>query len=83
MTVDSTDIIILLWSSLLTATSIGIGWVINRIFKQQDSLHKADEQIRKDLSTNYARRDDVKDFKDEVLEYLRRIEDKMDKKADK
>lgn len=90
MKIESVELLILGWSTLMTIANIGLGWLINRIFKMLDDLRAEDEMIKRDLAYRttahaeiYARRDDVRNFKDEVLVYLRRIEDKLDGKADK
>lgn len=40
-------------------------------------------QLREVLPQHYVRRDDVKDLSDNIFSALRRIEDKLDKKADR
>lgn len=40
-------------------------------------------QLREALPQHYVRRDDMKDLSDAIFSTLRRIEDKLDKKADR
>lgn len=47
------------------------------------SLQLAISLVRETLPTHYVRRDDFKDLSDNIFQALRRIEDKLDNKADK
>lgn len=72
-----------IWSILMTIIMAGIGWLVNRIFKMLDDLRAEDALIRGDITNNYVRRDDYMRFQTQIIEFLRRIEDKLDKKQDK
>jgi len=67
-----------------------IGWMLKAIF---DRIEKVEQQearlttqvhgLAVSLPTNYVGKNDFKDMGDHIFEALRRIEDKLDKKADK
>ena len=46
-------------------------------------MRKSHTDLRDSLPSTYARRDDVKDKFDQVMDALVRIEEKLDRKADK
>ena len=90
MIIEPMAIIMGLWSLLLTIFMGGLSWMINRVFKLLDDLRKEDDLIKADIaksnentSKRYVRRDDHLNFQNQILDFLRRIEDKIDKKADK
>ena len=71
------------------ATSAG-GWVIKMIFgklKQHEEIHsemeRKIENHRLHVAENYSPRTEMKDVKDTIVAHLIRIEDKLDRKADK
>lgn len=52
--------------------------------ERQLSEHSKElSQLREALPQHYVRRDDMKDLSDAIFSTLRRIEDKLDKKADR
>ena len=67
-----------------------IGWVMTMIFSSLKEHKERHEELEKDLNahkvfaaTNFATKLDVKEMKEEVVSFLTRIEDKLDKKVDK
>lgn len=75
--------------AMLIVASLG-GWVAKMLFDRLDKLEKADEKqmdaisaLRETLPERYAPKDDVERLGDKLFEALRRIEDKIDRKADK
>lgn len=78
-----TQILLTLWSGLLTIFGAGMGWLVNRIFKLIDDLRKEDNLIREHTSSTYIRRDDFKDVVRDLTDTLHRIETKLDQKVDK
>lgn len=52
------------------------GWILKLIVNDIRDLKQKQDK----MPDVYARRDDVKDMKEELVNYLQRIEDKMDKK---
>lgn len=61
------------FDAVLGIASVAVGWIM----KMFNDRLKTVEDDHKELPNVYARRDDVKDMKGEILEYLRRIEDKV------
>lgn len=66
------------------------GWVLKSLFERINTLDtdvkmvvKAVAELREALPTHYVRRDDFKQALDNIFNSLRRIEDKMENKADK
>ena len=66
------------------------GWFVRVLFQRIDRLEVADEkltaavnQLRIDLPERYVAKADFKEMGDNIVEALRRIEDKLDKTADK
>lgn len=51
--------------------------------KESAAIHERIAAIREQLPSHYVRRDDFKDLGDNIFEALRRIETKLDGKADK
>jgi hypothetical protein len=80
---ESITIILCLWSLLITVFMSGLSWLVNRIFKMIDDLRKEDEIIKNEINNKYVRRDDYMNFQNQIIDFLRRIEDKIDKKQDK
>lgn len=60
-----------------------LGWIARTLWSAVQELKNDLAKLREEIPKNYVPKDDLRDFKDEVLGYLRRIEDKIDKKADK
>lgn len=56
-----------------------VGWIVKAMHER---LNKHENWFS-ELPDMYARRDDVKDMKQEMLTVLNRIENKLDNKADK
>lgn len=74
----------------MTLVSFLGGWLLKSLFDRIRSLEDADHKlteaisaIREALPTHYVRRDTFEKLGDSIFEALRRIEDKIDKKADK
>lgn len=74
---------VIIWSGLLSFVVAVIMFLINRIFSLVDKVQKELTIIQKDVVSHYTRRDDFIRFEQQVLELLRRIEDKLDGKVDK
>lgn len=75
--------------AMLIVAALG-GWVAKMLFDRLDKLEKADEKqmdainaLREELPKRYTPKDEVERMGDRIFEALRRIEDKLDKKADK
>lgn len=59
------------------------GWVIRVVWTAQESVRQDLAALERALPSTYVRRDDLRDWKDEILAELRRLGDKLDSKADK
>ncbi len=68
------SILLFVLGSFWTVIQIAFGAVL----KMFNDRLKSVEQSHKELPDVYARRDDVKDMKQELVDMLRRIEDKLD-----
>lgn len=75
--------------AMLIVATLG-GWVAKMLFDRLDKLEKADTKqmdainaLREELPKRYAPKDDVERMGDRIFDTLRRIEDKIDRKADK
>lgn len=71
------------------AIAVG-GWFVKVLFDKLKSLESADKEMAKavndmriELPTHYVQKEEFKQMGDNIFAALRRIEDKMDKKADR
>jgi len=82
--------LMLLFNIAMSVIAFLGGWLIKGIFDRLKDLERSDllfaaqvADIRVALPTHYVRREDFKEFSDSLFTMLRRIEDKIDEKADK
>lgn len=82
--------LMLAFNTAMTLVSFLGGWLLKSLFDRIRALEIADKELMKSvtdlreiLPTNYVRRDTFEKLGDNIFETLRRIEDKIDKKADK
>lgn len=68
---------------LLGSLSAILGWLGRELWGAVQELRKDLKEIRVDITANYVRKDDFREFKRELMESLHRIEDKLDHKIDK
>lgn len=75
--------------AMLIVAALG-GWVAQLLFSRLDKLEQADAKqmdainsLREELPSQYAQKMDVEKLGDRLFDALVRIEDKLDKKADK
>ena len=65
----------LFWNIILTMVVVPFGWAFNKMFQEvkiiQILLYKSREE--------YARKDDVKDDMHDLMDAIKRLEDKLDK----
>lgn len=66
------------------------GWLLKALFDRMRDMEEADRSIAKEVGSlkdslpeRYVRRDDFKQALDNIFQAVRRIEDKLDEKADK
>ena len=75
------------WQSLfnfaLTACGVLFGWVLRMVWAAQEQLRADLKTIERGLPSTYVRRDDFREHSERVEAALSRIEDKLDRKADR
>lgn len=67
----------------LSAVAAGLGWFARELWSAVKELKADLAKLREELPGAYVRRDDFADFRSELLAMLHRIEDKIDRKADR
>jgi hypothetical protein len=65
----------LFWNIILTMVVVPFGWAFNKMFQEVKRIQILLNKTREE----YARRDDVKDDIHEIIDAMRRLEDKLDK----
>ena len=65
----------LFWNIILTMVVVPFGWAFNKMFQEVKRIQILLNKTREE----YARKDDVKDVVHELMDALRRLEDKLDK----
>ena len=65
----------LFWNVILTVVVIAFGWAFNKMFSEVKRLQILLNQTREE----YAKRDDVKEDMHDLMDALKRLEDKLDK----
>ena len=65
----------LFWNIILTMVVVPFGWAFNKMFQEVKRIQILLNKTRED----YARRDDVKEDVHEIMDTMRRLEDKLDK----
>ena len=65
----------LFWNIILTMVVVPFGWAFNKMFQEGKRIQILLNKTRED----YARKDDVKDDMDNLMDALKRLEDKLDK----
>lgn len=82
------------WSTMFNLAMVCVstlgGWLLKTLFTRLRDLEQADmhlvkaiNELRVDLPTHYVSKSDFKELGDNIFQALRRIEDKLDDKADK
>lgn len=67
----------------LSLVSALMGWILKSLWAAVGALRDDMTKLASSLPETYARKDDTRDMFRDLLEALRRIEDKLDRKADK
>lgn len=87
---DLTTIVLAIAQGLLTVIAVLIGWLVKGLFTSINELKKADAalaeevtRLRVSLPERYVSKVDNEKALDAIFQMLRRIEDKLDMKADK
>jgi hypothetical protein len=65
----------LFWNIVLTMVVVPFGWAFNKMFQEVKRIQILLNKTREE----YARKDDVKDDIHEIIDAMRRLEDKLDK----
>tara|TARA_R100000231_G_C5205218_1_gene128740 strand:- start:218 stop:451 length:234 start_codon:yes stop_codon:yes gene_type:complete len=65
----------LFWNIILTMVVLPFGWAFNKMFAEVKRLQILLNQTREE----YAKRDDVKEDMHDLMDALKRLEDKLDK----
>lgn len=65
----------ILWNIVLTLVVIPFGWAFNKLFQEV----KAQQILLRETREQYARRNDVKEDMDRIVQSLVRLEDKIDR----
>ena len=65
----------LFWNIILTMVVVPFGLAFNKMFQERTRIHILLNKTRED----YARKDDVKDDMHNLMDALKRLEDKLDK----
>jgi hypothetical protein len=76
--------------SLFGLFCTALGWVVREVWGAVDTLRKDHQAFQRDhqafqtyIADKYARKDDVASMAENIMTFLRRIEDKLDGKQDK
>lgn len=60
-----------------------LGWLARELWAAVKELRLDMTKLKDHIASAYTRKDDFKDFRNELLGYLQRIESKLDLKQDK
>jgi hypothetical protein len=72
------------WAIAILGVACSIfGWFGKVMFGAINGLKNDVKDLTKELTDKYVRKDDFSEFRKELLDFMRRIEDKLDKKQDK
>jgi hypothetical protein len=69
--------------ALMTVVGTVGGWVLREVWGAVDKLRNDLQSLQSSIADKYARKDDVRAMAEDVMTFLRRIEDKLDGKVDK
>jgi hypothetical protein len=60
-----------------------LGWLLREVWGAVGQLRTDMQLLQSSIADKYARKDDVQVMAENIMTFLRRIEDKLDGKADK
>lgn len=72
---------ILLWA--LSAACGVLGWFARELWAAVNKLKEDLQSLALEMNEKYHRKDEFAAFRNELLDFMRRIEDKLDRKQDK
>jgi hypothetical protein len=70
-------------NAILGVGFIILGWFARELWTAVKNLKDDLIRLKDELQIHYVRKDDFKDFRDEIRGFLQRIESKLDTKVDK
>lgn len=70
-------------SMLLTCVSAILGWFLRELWSAVKELKEDLVNLKDNVNTNFVRRDELREFRNEIISHLIRIETKLDNKQDK
>lgn len=68
---------------ILGAGMTVLGWFARELWSAVKNLKEDLIKLKDDIQNHYVKKDDFKDFRDELRGFLQRIETKLDNKQDK
>lgn len=74
-----TDLEKWLGGAILTAATAAFWWILNKISTNNGQLHSRLDAHIKESNEKFMRRDDFKEFRQEMREQLKEISDKLDR----
>ena len=70
-----------LWGVSVACTVLG--WFARELWSAVNKLKQDLQSLALEINEKYVRKDDFASFRTELLDFMRRIEDKLDRKVDK
>ena len=70
-------------SMILSVVSGVMGWFLRELWVAVKELKEDINNLEVSVSSNFVRKDELKDFRNEIIQHLIRIEAKLDNKQDK
>jgi len=67
----------------LTLVVSAISWFVKMVWNKMEATQKELTDLKVGLPVHYVRHDDFRYFRDEIMETMKRIEGKLDQKANK
>lgn len=61
----------------------GLGWFLRQLWDAVANLKSDITDLERDMRQNFARRDDVRDMFDKIMQAIDRVHDELRSKADK
>ena len=70
-------------SMILSVVSGVMGWFLRELWVAVKELKEDINNLEVSVSANFVRKDELRDFRNEIIQHLIRIEAKLDNKQDK
>ena len=70
-------------SMILSVVSGVMGWFLRELWVAVKDLKEDINNLEVSVSSNFVRKDELRDFRNEIIQHLIRIEAKLDSKQDK